>query len=115
LPDLPPGFLEKEVPFVRAAMRTFGICDPDRKDSAAHERALAAYCGCIEWIDDAIGRVLATLDYLGLAENTLVVYASDHGEMAGERGTCQKSVFYDSSARVPLLLRLPGVPKPGGR
>ncbi len=115
LPDLPPGFLEKEVPFVRAAMRCYGICDPERRDRAAHERALAAYCGCITWVDDAIGRLLATLDYLGFAENTLVVYASDHGEMAGERGTWQKSVFYDPSARVPLLVRLPGNEAPPGR
>ena len=115
LPDLPPGFLEKEVPFVRAAMRSFGICDPERKDRAAHERTLAAYCGCIEWVDDAIGRVLATLDYLGLAENTLVIYSSDHGEMAGERGTWQKSVFYEASARLPLFMRLPGVTGAGGR
>ncbi len=115
LPDLPPGFLDREVPFVRAAMKNWGISDPDRKDRAAHERALAAYCGCIEWMDDAIGRVLAALDYLGLAENTLVIYSSDHGEMAGERGTWQKSVFYDASARVPLLMRLPGATGSAGR
>ncbi|MCC6145168.1 MAG: sulfatase-like hydrolase/transferase [Candidatus Hydrogenedentes bacterium] len=115
LPDLPDGFLEKEVPFVRAAMRNFGICDAERRDRAAHEHALAAYCGCVEWMDDAVGRILATLDYLGLAENTLVVYSSDHGEMAGERGTWQKSVFYEASARVPLLMRLPSITGASGR
>lgn len=113
--DLPDGFLDREVPFVRAAMRNFGICDPDRQDRAAHERALAAYCGCVEWVDDALGRILATLDYLGLAENTLVIYASDHGEMAGERGTWQKSVFFEPSARVPLLMRYPGIVGISGR
>lgn len=115
LPDLPKGFLDRETPFVRAAMRAFGICDPERHDRAAHERALAAYCACIEWMDDAIGRVLATLDYLGLAENTLVVYSSDHGEMAGERGTWQKSVFYEASARIPLIMRFPPLTGSGGR
>jgi len=115
LPDLPAGFLDREVPFVRAAMRNFGICDPERTNRAAHERALAAYCGCIEWVDDAVGRILATLDYLGLAENTLVIYASDHGEMAGERGTWQKSLFYEASARIPLLMRLPGAAESRGR
>jgi choline-sulfatase len=115
LPDLPAGFLEKEVPFVRAAMRSFGICDPERRNRAAYERTLAAYCGCVEWVDDAIGRVLATLDYLGLADDTLVVYASDHGEMAGERGTWQKSVFFEASARVPLLMRWRRVTKDAGR
>ena len=108
LADLPSGFLEKEVPFVRAAMRCYGICDSERRDRAAHERALAAYCGCITWVDDAVGRLLATLNYLGFGKDTLVIYASDHGEMAGERGTWQKSVFYDGSARVPLIMHLPG-------
>ncbi|MDP3072921.1 MAG: sulfatase-like hydrolase/transferase [Opitutaceae bacterium] len=115
LPDLPPGFLEREVPFVRAAMACYGISDPERQDRAAHERALAAYCGCIEWIDNAVGRLLDTLDYLGLGENTLVVYSSDHGEMAGERGTWQKSVFYEASSRLPLLMRLPRALGAGGR
>lgn len=115
LPDLPAGFLDREVPFVRAAMRNFGISDPARANRAAHERALAAYCGCIEWVDDAVGRILTTLDYLDLAETTLVIYASDHGEMAGERGTWQKSVFYEASARIPLLMRLPGTAGSRGR
>ncbi len=113
LPEVPPGQFEREVPFVRAAMRNNGEPDPERRHRAAHERALAAYYGCIEWIDDAIGRILATLDYLGLRENTLVIYTSDHGEMAGERGTWQKTLFFDASARVPLLVRWPaGIPTP---
>lgn len=107
LPEVEEGSFENEVPFVKAAMRNFGVTDPERKQRSLHEKTLAAYYGCVEWVDDALGRILETLDYLGMAENTIVVYASDHGEMAGARGTWQKSVFFDPSARVPLLVRWP--------
>ncbi len=109
LPEVPAGQSEREVSFVRAAFRNNGEPDPSRTQCTAHERALAAYYGCVEWVDDAVGRVLAVLDYLGLAENTLVIYSSDHGEMAGHRGAWQKTVFFEPSARVPLLMRWPGV------
>jgi choline-sulfatase len=115
LPDVPTYLPEHEVPFVRAAMRNNGEPDPRRLQRAAHERALAAYFGCIEWIDNAIGRVLATLEHLGLADNTLVIYSSDHGEMAGERGTWQKTVFFEASARVPMAMRWPQGITPGRR
>lgn len=113
LPEVREGSFESEVPFVKAAMRNFGVADPERKQRALHEKTLAAYYGCVEWVDDALGRILDTLEYLGLAENTIVVYSSDHGEMGGARGTWQKSVFFEPSARVPLLLRWPKGAKAG--
>lgn len=71
-------------------------------------RARAAYYGCIELVDEQIGRVLDGLDARGLAEDTLVVFTADHGEMLGERGTWEKNCFYEESVRVPLIVRLPG-------
>jgi hypothetical protein len=53
--------------------------------------------------------VLDVLDTTGLARNTLVIYTSDHGEMAGEHGCWWKSNYYEGSAGVPLLARWPGV------
>ena len=50
-----------------------------------------------------------TPDELGLADNTLVIFTSDHGEMLGDHGMHGKGVFYEGSAHVPLLMRLPGV------
>src|SRR6185437_942127 len=55
------------------------------------------------------------LDRLGLADNTLVVYTTDHGEMLGEHGMRGKFCFFDGSARLPLIARLPGRIPAGGR
>ncbi len=76
-----------------------------------HHRLLQArYYSSVEYMDHLVGLVLDELDSLGLRENTLVVYMSDHGEMAGERGCWLKHTMFDSSARKPFILRAPGLP-----
>jgi arylsulfatase A-like enzyme len=70
--------------------------------------ALPGYFGACESLDAEFGRLLAGLDRLGLAENTIVVYTSDHGEMLGSHGRMQKSIWYEESIGVPLLVRWPG-------
>ncbi len=71
--------------------------------------ARAAYFALCEFFDMQVGRILDRLEATGLAENTLVVYASDHGEMAGEHGCWWKSSYYEASVGVPLIARLPGL------
>ena len=71
-------------------------------------RGRAAYYGLITYLDEKIGRLLDVLEETGQRENTLVVYTSDHGEMAGEHGLWRKSNFYEHSVRVPLVLSWPG-------
>lgn len=71
-------------------------------------RARAAYWGLVTRLDILIGRILDTLERLGLAEDTLVVYTSDHGDQLGERGLWWKHTFYEESVSVPLILRWPG-------
>ncbi|MCZ6633815.1 MAG: sulfatase-like hydrolase/transferase [bacterium] len=71
--------------------------------------ARAAYFGLVEFVDGLVGQVLDTLKKTGLADHTLVIYCSDHGEMAGEHGCWWKSNYYEGSAGVPLIARLPGV------
>lgn len=71
------------------------------------------YYGMVREIDDCVGEILKKLDELGLAENTLVIFTSDHGEMLGDHGMHSKMIFYEGSARVPLLMRFPGRIKPG--
>ena len=66
------------------------------------------YLAMIQNADDNLGRMLDYLDSSGLAENTLVVFTSDHGEMLGSRGRIQKFVPYAESINVPLIMRLPG-------
>jgi len=75
--------------------------------------ARAAYFALCELFDAFVGEVLACLDETGLAENTLVIYCSDHGDMAGEHGCWCKGNYYEGSVGVPLIARLPGVIAPG--
>jgi len=79
------------------------------------ERARTAYFGLVSALDDMIGRVLAALEASGLADNTVVIYTSDHGEHLGERGLWWKSTLYDESAKVPLIVSWPGRIAPGER
>lgn len=78
-------------------------------------RHLAAeYAGAVTWMDCAVGRVLDGLAAAGLEEDTLVIFASDHGENLGSHGYVQKGTENDESIRVPLVMAGPGV-VPGTR
>jgi choline-sulfatase len=76
--------------------------------------AHAAYRALCTFIDAEVGKVLAALDAAGQADDTLVIFTSDHGDMMGEKGFWTKSVMYESSVRVPLIVAGPGV-APGRR
>ncbi len=75
----------------------------------------AAYYGLCSALDDNVGRLLGTLDEAGVAEDTIVVFTSDHGDMLGSHGLEFKGVPYEESARVPLLMRYPRKLKSGRR
>ena len=83
------------------------------RDPAKIRQMISDYYGLVALDDEWIGRLLDRLEQLGLARNTLVVFTSDHGEMLGDHGMLSKNVFYEGSAHIPLVLRLPGVIKPG--
>ncbi len=72
-----------------------------------------AYYGMISYLDDKVGRIMATLAEMDLDDDTVVILTSDHGEMLGERGAWFKQYFYEPSTRVPLIVRSPGRYKPG--
>ena len=78
-----------------------------------YQRYMEDYLGAIKSVDRNIGRVLEYLDENGLAENTMVVYTSDQGFYLGEHGWFDKRFMYEESFRTPLLIRYPGVIKPG--
>lgn len=86
------------------------IEDGDLFDAPAEEvaRARAAYYGLVDALDGMIGRLLDALEAAGLAEETLVVYSSDHGDNIGEHGLFWKHTFYEESVKVPLIFRWPG-------
>ena len=70
---------------------------------------IACYYGMVSCMDKYIGQIIDHLDELGLAENTLVVFTSDHGHYFGQHGLIAKGAFhYDDGLRVPMIARLPG-------
>ena len=71
-------------------------------------RLRAAYYGLVTEYDEHVGRILDCLAETGLADNTIVLYFSDHGEMCGEHGFVGKVSLRESSSRVPLLVSWPG-------
>jgi len=73
---------------------------------------ISDYYALVKELDDWVGKILGKLDELGLAENTLVIFTSDHGEMLGAHGMREKNVFYEESAHIPLMIRFPGHIKP---
>jgi arylsulfatase A-like enzyme len=80
-----------------------------------YNRYLHDYLGCIRAVDESVGRLLAFLADEGLAQDTLVVYSADQGFYLGEHGWFDKRWIFEESLRTPLLVRWPGVVKPGGR
>ena len=84
-----------------------GVENLDADDWA---RLRSLYMGFMEHIDDQIGRILAALDELGVADETVVVHASDHGDFTGAHRQWNKGPFmYDDTYRIPLVARGPGV------
>ena len=73
------------------------------------QRARAAYWGLVHRLDQMIGEVLTALTEIGAMDDTLIVYASDHGDHLGERGLWWKHTFFEESVKVPLIMRLPGI------
>jgi arylsulfatase A-like enzyme len=78
-----------------------------------YNRYLHDYLGCVKAVDEGVGRLLDYLDKEGLADNTIVVYSSDQGFYLGEHGWFDKRWIFEESLRTPLVVRWPGVTKPG--
>ncbi|MCA9035448.1 MAG: sulfatase [Planctomycetaceae bacterium] len=78
-----------------------------------YQRYLHDYLGCILSVDESVGRMLDYLDEAGLSENTIVIYSSDQGFYLGEHGWFDKRWIYEESLTTPLMVRWPGVTKPG--
>jgi len=88
--------------------------DPPQEYAALYEETdlkPPEYWGAVTAIDACVGRLMEKLDALGLRDHTLVIFTSDHGDHFGLRpgGSAHKEVPYDDAARVPLILRLPGM------
>jgi choline-sulfatase len=86
---------------------------PELRDPDSLRRVRRAYYAMVTYIDRKVGELVATLQHAGLWDTTLVLFASDHGDMLGEKGMVQKRSFYDYSSRVPLIVRFPDEARKG--
>jgi choline-sulfatase len=73
--------------------------------------ARASYYGLCSFLDYQVGQVLAALEASGQADNTLIIYTSDHGDHNGDRGLWTKMTLYDESSSIPMIVAGPGIPK----
>ncbi len=112
LPNSPPGHLDSLPAAARRLRQAFNFSGYAEDEI---RRARAAYYGLVTYLDDKIGRLLDALEEGGMAENTVIVHTSDHGESLGEHGLWRKMNFYEQSARVPLQIVWPGVIDGGQR
>lgn len=99
-------------PYANANSRTK---NPEYADPEKIKYLISDYYALVKEIDDWVGKILDKLDELGLAENTLVIFTSDHGEMLGAHGMREKNVFLEESAHIPMIIRLPGKIESGNR
>ncbi|MDE0058877.1 MAG: choline-sulfatase [Defluviicoccus sp.] len=76
-------------------------------------RMRRAYCAVTGYVDAKVGELLRTLDGIGAADDTMIVFASDHGDLLGERGMFFKMSFFEWSVRVPLIVHAPFAFAPG--
>ncbi|HEY8504813.1 MAG TPA: sulfatase [Gemmataceae bacterium] len=104
LPEIPADHRDGVPPpaFGSAKKEQAKMTDRQRRE------AIQAYHASVTFMDAQVGRVLEALEKLGLAENTVVVFFSDHGYHLGEHGLWQKMSLFEQSARVPLIIRAPG-------
>lgn len=111
--DLPQNALELSPDSRCQALTDAGLgtapIDPDRVRESIRQT-----CGMVSHVDEQVGRVMDRLDALGLSQNTVVVFISDHGDQLGEHGLFYKSVYpYDAHMHIPFVVKAPEAKQPG--
>ncbi|MFW6302985.1 MAG: sulfatase [Candidatus Sumerlaeota bacterium] len=112
LPDNFEDIPDKGVPVRLRAhyKRRHGAGGPDEEAEGPEKwkDLIARYWGLASMVDTQVGKIFDALEELGLDENTIVVFTSDHGDMMGAHGLVAKCVQYEEAVRVPLFIRMPG-------
>jgi len=104
MPDLPADWFERLPTNYQQLIVGFGV---DREDKEIVKFGRELYWALTAWMDTEIGKVLSALDNSAAAQNTVVIYTSDHGENKGDHGMWWKNNMYEHSARIPLIARWP--------
>lgn len=108
LPPIPEGHLESLPPLYQG-LRNFQLFSTAMTDERIR-RGRAAYFARVSETDAYVGELLHEMERKGHAENTVVIYTSDHGEMNGEHGLWAKNTLLEAASRVPLIIAGPGWP-----
>lgn len=104
-PDkLIPGDGYEQHPWIVKAQGIFANNDQPFRDEKERLDAIASYFGLCSWLDFNIGKILESLKANGFADNTTVVYTSDHGDNVGARGLWGKSNMYEESVAIPMIV-----------
>jgi arylsulfatase A-like enzyme len=105
MPELKPGELDSKPPLQKL------FRDERRghylKDEKLLRQIRAVYYGMITEIDDHLGRLFKEMEILGLFDNTLIIFTSDHGEYLGDHGMIEKELFYEQAIKVPMIMHWP--------
>lgn len=113
LPEIPAGFLNSQPTNYKVLRAGF---DLDNTPDDITRRGRELYYALTEWVDNEIGKVLAAIrKHPEIAENTVIIYTSDHGENMGEHGLWWKNCMYEQAAHVPTIISYPKRWKGGQR
>ena len=98
---------QREDPYIMQ----YAAPDEDLTTEIGWRRLRAHYLGNITLVDRMVAKITGALDRAGIADDTVVVFTSEHGDMMGDHGMLEKRSFYEEASRVPLLMRVPWLSK----
>jgi len=104
MPTIPEGYLDTLPTNYRHLRRGFGMVE---QEPEIVKRGRELYWAFVEWLDDEVGKLLEALGCSDVAENTIVIYTSDHGENKGDHGLWWKNCMFEHAARMPLIVNWP--------
>jgi len=104
MPYIPPGHIESLPLNYHHLRRAFGIVETDPE---MVKKGRELYYGLVQWTDNEIGKLIKGLEKSDVADNTIVIYTTDHGENMGEHGLWWKNCMFDHAARIPLIISNP--------
>ena len=96
--------------YLAGNLNPLGVEGGDFHDTTTEDgwrKLRAQYFANVTLVDRNVGRIMSALEESGMAEDTVVVFTSEHGEMAGDHGMLEKRSLYEEASRVPLLVRVP--------